>query len=136
MKARLAAAWMGAKQMWREHRWATVALIASVAIVIGGIVGIAYDALKRPADIHNEAAAFQPQKPKLQKRKTVGWPLYGYDRARTRYLPAKGVRPPFHEVWRYTDGPLLEFPPTIAGGKLYFVNNSGFAIALDADTGK
>jgi outer membrane protein assembly factor BamB len=136
LRARLAAAWMGAKQQWREHRWATVALIASVVLVIGGIVGIAYDALKRPADIHNEEAAFRPQKPKVQKRKTVSWPLYGYDRARTRYLPAKGVRPPFHEVWRYTDGPLLEFPPTVAGGKLYFANNSGFAIALDADTGK
>ena len=32
--------------------------------------------------------------------------------------------------------PLLEFPPIVAGGKLYFVNNSGFAVALDADTGK
>jgi outer membrane protein assembly factor BamB len=121
---------------WREHRHLALA-VATVALVllIGGGV-LAYELLKRPADIHNEGAAFQPQKPKVQKRKTVNWPLYGYDRARTRYLPAKGMRPPFHEVWRYTDGPLLEFPPTIAGGKLYFVNNSGFAIALDADTGK
>jgi outer membrane protein assembly factor BamB len=123
-------------RFWHEHRRAALALIGAILLVLGGVVGIAYDALKRPADIHNEAAAFQPQKPKAQKRATVSWPLYGYDRARTRYLPAKGVRPPFHEVWRYTDGPLLEFPPTIAGGKLYFVNNSGFAIALDADTGK
>ncbi len=125
-----------AKRLWHEHRWATVALVASILIVIGGAVGIAYDELKRPADIHNEAAAFQPQKPKLEKRKTVSWPLYGYDRARTRYLPAKGVKPPFHKMWRYTGRPLLEFPPTVAGGRLYFVNNSGYAVALDADTGK
>ena len=35
------------------------------------------------------------------------------------------MKPPFRHVWRYTERPLLEFPPTIAGGKLYFVNNSG-----------
>jgi outer membrane protein assembly factor BamB len=31
---------------------------------------------------------------------------------------------------------LLEFPPIFVGGRLYFVDNSGFARALDADTGK
>ena len=69
-------------------------------------------------------------------KKAVSWPLYGYDRARTRYLPAKGVKPPFRKLWRYTDLPLLEFPPVLAGGRLFLVNNSGFAVALDADTGR
>ena len=128
--------WAALRRSWREHRRAMLALAGAFALILGGVVGIAYDKLKRPADIHNSTAAFQPQKPKLQKRKTVGWPLYGYDRARTRYLPAKGVRPPFQRIWRYTDHPLLEFPPTIAGGRLFFVNNSGYAVALDADTGK
>ena len=115
--------------------WCSPSASPRWSLLVGGGV-LAYELLKRPADVHNAEAAFQPQKPKAQERKTVNWPLYGYDRARTRYLPAKGVRPPFRKLWRYTDGPLLEFPPTIAGGKLYFVNNSGFAIALDADTGK
>ncbi len=48
----------------------------------------------------------------------------------------KGVKPPFDKLWRFTDRPLLEFPPIYVGGKLYFVNNSGYAYALDADTGK
>jgi outer membrane protein assembly factor BamB len=48
----------------------------------------------------------------------------------------KGIKPPFDKLWRFTDRPLLEFPPIYVGGKLYFVNNSGFAYALDADTGK
>jgi outer membrane protein assembly factor BamB len=121
---------------WREHRRLVLAVGATALtlLVAGGIV--AYELLKRPSDIHNEAAAFQPQKPKVEKRKTVAWPLYGYDRARTRYLPAKGIKPPFRKIWRYTERPLLEFPPTIAGGRLYLVNNSGYAIALDADTGR
>ena len=62
--------------------------------------------------------------------------MYGLNPARTRYLPAKGIKPPFRKLWRYTDRPLLEFPPIYVGGKLYFVNNNGFAYALDADTGK
>jgi outer membrane protein assembly factor BamB len=123
-------------RVWREHRRAAVALIGAVVLAIGGAVGIAYDELKRPADIHNAAVPFQPQKPKVQKRKAVSWPLYGYDRSRTRYLPVKGVKPPFKKIWRYTDGPLLEFPPVVARGRLFLVDNSGYAIGLDADSGK
>jgi outer membrane protein assembly factor BamB len=121
---------------WREHRRLVLGVAAATLVLaIGGGI-LAYELLKRPADIHNEAAPFQAQKPKVQKRKTVSWPLYGYDRTRSRYLPAKGIRPPFQKKWRYTERPLLEFPPTIAGGKLYFVNNSGYAVALDAKSGK
>jgi len=125
---------------WREHRWAMLALIAALVVVLAGLAGIAYDALKRPADIHNEAAGFQPQQPKREKRvrrrRALNWPLYGYDRARTRYLPVRGIRPPFQKKWRYTDGPLLEFPPVVAAGRVFFVDNNGYAIALDADSGK
>jgi outer membrane protein assembly factor BamB len=123
------------KKLWREHRRLVVAAAAVLVLGIAGIA-IAYEELKRPADVHNENAVFVPQKPKKIVKKTVSWPLYGYDRARTRYLPAKGVKPPFRELWRYTEHPLLEFPPTLAGGRLFLVNNSGFAVALDADTGK
>ena len=62
--------------------------------------------------------------------------MYGLNPARTRYLPAKGIKPPFRKLWRFTERPLLEFPPIYVGGKLYFVNNNGYAYALDADTGK
>jgi outer membrane protein assembly factor BamB len=122
------------KRVWKEHRRLA---LAGIALLVLGVVGVvvAYEALKRPGDVHNENAIFVPQKPKKELRHTVSWPLYGYDRARTRYLPARGVKPPFRNLWRYKDGPLLEFPPVLAGGHLYFVNNSGFAISLDARTG-
>ena len=61
--------------------------------------------------------------------------MYGLNPQRTRYLPARGVKPPFHKLWRYTQRPLLEFPPIYVNGVLYAVNNSGFAFALDARTG-
>ncbi len=136
MRARAAEWWAELRLFWHEHRLAALALVAATLLVLGGAVGIAYDKLKRPADIHNEEVAFHAPKPKVQKRRTVGWPLYGYDRARTRYLAAKGIKPPFRKAWRYTEHPLLEFPPTIAGGRLYLVNNSGYAVSLDADTGR
>lgn len=126
------------RKLWREHRpWAIALIVGVIAVVAGGV--IAYEALKRPADVHNEDVInrFEEQKPPPPKEpKTVNWPLYGYDLARTRYLPVKGVKPPFRKLWRFTDRPLLEFPPIYVGGKLYFVNNNGFAHALDAETGK
>lgn len=126
------------RRLWREHRpWAIALIVAAVAVAVGGIV--AFDTLKRPADVHNEKVIqrFKPQKPaEPKKAKTVNWPMFGLNPARTRYLPARGVKPPFRKKWRFTDRPLLEFPPIFVGGKLYFVNNNGFAHALDADTGK
>lgn len=113
-----------------------VGLLVAGAVAIVGAGILAYELLKRPADVHNPNAAFVPQKPPKPKAKTVNWPIFGLNPARTRYLPAKGVKPPYRLLWHYTERPLLEFPPIYAGGKLYFVNNNGYAYALDADTGK
>jgi outer membrane protein assembly factor BamB len=125
------------RRLWREHRRWVLAAIAAAAIAVAGVI-VAYESLKRPPDVHNPDAIFRPQKPKQppKQAKTSNWPLFGFDRARTRYLPAKGIKPPFRKLWRYTDRPLLEFPPIYVGGKLYLVNNSGRALSLDADTGK
>lgn len=118
-----------------QWRW-TAVLVLGIAIVLS--LGIAYEALKRPPDVHNSHAVFVPQKPQAppQPKTTVNWPMYGFNRARTRYLPARGIKPPFRKLWRYTERPLLEFPPIYVGGRLYAVNNSGTAFALDAKTGK
>lgn len=119
----------------RRNRLAAVALLVAALGFSAAIV--AHELLKRPADVHNPDAVFKPQKPKkVKEAKTVNWPIFGYDLARTRYLPVKGVKPPFRKRWRFTDRPLLEFPPIYVGGKLYFVNNNAYAYALDADTGR
>ncbi|HET7510038.1 MAG TPA: PQQ-binding-like beta-propeller repeat protein [Solirubrobacterales bacterium] len=126
------------RQLWREHRRWAIALLAGTVIAIAGAI-VAYELLKRPADVHNEQAIrhFKPQKPPPPKEpKTVNWPVFGFNPSRTKYLPVKGIKPPFDKLWRFTDRPLLEFPPIYVGGKLYFVNNSGYAYSLDADTGE
>jgi len=123
------------EQLLHRNRLPAIALLVAAIAFSAGIVG--YELLKRPADVHNPDAVFKPQQPKQAKEpQTVNWPIFGYDRARTRYLPVKGVKPPFRKLWRFTDRPLLEFPPIYVGGKLYFVNNSGYAYSLDADTGR
>jgi outer membrane protein assembly factor BamB len=125
------------RRFWEQQRGlALVGLAAAVLAIFGAL--LAYEELKRPPDVHNEDVAFKAQKPEAppQRARTVNWPMFGFDRARTRYLPAKGVVPPFRKLWRYTDRPLLEFPPIFVRGTLYAVNNSGFAFALDAKSGR
>ncbi len=131
------------RKLWREHRRVAIALIALVVVGIAGVI-VAWQELKRPADVHNDTAIehFKPEPPKEAPkpkrglpRPTVNWPMYGLNPQRTRYLPARGVKPPFQKLWRYTQRPLLEFPPIYVNGVLYAVNNSGFAFALDARTG-
>jgi outer membrane protein assembly factor BamB len=133
------------RKLWREHRRVALALIGLVIVGVVAVI-VAWQALKRPADVHNKTAIehFKPEPPKEPPkpkpghrgaRPTVNWPMYGLNPQRTRYLPARGVKPPFHKLWRYTQRPLLEFPPIYVGGVLYAVNNSGFAFALDARTG-
>jgi len=121
-----------------RNRLPAIALLAAALLVSAGIVG--YEALKRPGDVHNEAVPFVPEKPQPEpthtKAKTINWPMFGLNRARTRYLPVQGIKPPFRKLWRFTERPLLEFPPIYVSGRLFFVNNSGWAYALDAKTGK
>jgi outer membrane protein assembly factor BamB len=111
--------------------------IGSVAAVLLIAVGAyaAYKALRRPPDVHNSNAAFAAKESK-PKRKSVDWPLFGYNERRTRYLAAEGLKPPFKRLWKYGARPLLEFAPIIVRGTLYGVDNNGHVFALDADTGK
>jgi len=125
-----------AEPLLHRNRGLAIGLLAAALVFSAGVVG--YQLLKRPADVHNSNVVFRPQKPQKppKKAKTVNWPMFGLNPARTRYLPAKGVKPPFRLIWHYTERPLLEFPPVYARGKLYAVNNDGTAFALDANTGK
>jgi outer membrane protein assembly factor BamB len=65
----------------------------------------------------------------------VPWPTYGYDAARVRNPPFDH-RPPFRGIWRFRARNLVEFPPVIGRGRLYFANNSGVVFAINARTGK
>ena len=125
------------KRLWREHRRLCDRLLVAAVVARGRRRGARLRAAEAPGRRPQRRTPSSSRRSRRRRRaKTVNWPIYGSTAARTRYLPAKGVKPPFRKLWRYTERPLLEFPPIYVGGKLYFVNNSGFAFALDADTGK
>ncbi|HEX7246340.1 MAG TPA: PQQ-binding-like beta-propeller repeat protein [Solirubrobacterales bacterium] len=135
-KTALVGAWGAVSHFWHTRRGIAIGLVVAGGLALAGAAFLGYQVLKRPADVHNEGVAFKPQKPPKLEAKTVNWPMFGLNPARTRYLPAKGIKPPFRKLWRFKQRPLLEFPPIYVGGRLYFVNNNGTAYALDADTGK
>lgn len=124
------------KARWWHDRRKLAAAIGGVVVVVGVGALITYNHFKRPEDVkRGDEVPFKPEHHK-KVSKTTNWPLFGYDRARTRWLPANRVKPPFKRIWKYGDRPLIEFPPIFVNGRLYFVNNNGHAFALDADTGK
>jgi outer membrane protein assembly factor BamB len=64
------------------------------------------------------------------------WPVYGFDPARTHSAPLR-IRPPFRTVWVvHGDGSLIEFPPVLAGGRLFLGTNHGLVLAVEAHTGR
>jgi outer membrane protein assembly factor BamB len=127
-----------AKRAWQHDPKGMVVTIAAILVAAGAGLFETYNALKRPPDVRKgEEVAFTP--PEQEKKATVkltDWRFFGNDPARTRYLAAKGVNPPYKKLWKYGERPLLEFPPVYAKGRLYAIDNNAFAFSLDADTGK
>jgi outer membrane protein assembly factor BamB len=119
---------------WSVRRRLAVAGGAAV-VVVGGVALVAYLVTKRPGDVSNSHAPFQETK--RQAPKTVDWPLYGHDTARTRYLPAKDLDPPFHSSeWSFQAGKLLEFQPIVVRNRIYFMDKDGTFYALSTNKGK
>ena len=65
----------------------------------------------------------------------VIWPTYGFDNRRLRNVPT-GPLPPFRTIWSFRGRALLEFPPTLAYGRLTIATNQGLLHSIDARTGK
>ena len=45
-------------------------------------------------------------------------------------------RPPFRQIWRINTPNVVEFPPAVAYGRIYFSAFKGHFYALDARTGR
>jgi outer membrane protein assembly factor BamB len=77
-----------------------------------------------------------PTVPAKPKEPGVVWPMWGYDQQRLRVAPLTKLAPPFRRAWTFRARSLVEFPPAIAYGRLFFANNDGDVFALSAKTGK
>ena len=134
---------------WHDRRKLAAAIVGALLLLAAAAFG-AYQLLKRPDDVSNGDEVPFKQDKRHRVVKTTNWPMFGFDRARTRWLAADKVKPPFKELWKYGGKPLIEFPPIFVKapglcvkrtrlgchGRLFLVDNNGFAYSLDADTGK
>ena len=83
-------------------------------------------------------------KPKKSKKKAQTgplfeelWPTYGYDVQRTHLAPGwRNLRPPYRGLWQLKARADIEFPPSVAYGKVYVAQQKGRFFALNARTGK
>jgi outer membrane protein assembly factor BamB len=63
------------------------------------------------------------------------WPQWGRVPGRTR-TTVGGPRPPYRLLWAYRAGSLLEFPPTLARGRLFLSTFAGRLVALTPWSGR
>jgi outer membrane protein assembly factor BamB len=66
----------------------------------------------------------------------IAWPTYGYDVERQRFARGNTLAPPFRRVWVFHAQSLIEFPPVVGYGRLFFTNNAGTTFAISAKNGK
>jgi outer membrane protein assembly factor BamB len=106
-------------------------------LILAGIAVGAYLALKRPADVLESRAAFHKPKANKKPAKTIDWPIYGYDQARSRYLPVTHLNPPFgRSTWNFQAGSLLEFQPVVVHRTIYFMDKDALFYAIRAKNGR
>lgn len=61
----------------------------------------------------------------------IRWPMYRFDPTRQGNAEKMLVEPPYKPLWFFRAGALVEFPPAVAYGKLYFANAKGVLFAVD-----
>jgi outer membrane protein assembly factor BamB len=91
----------------------------------------------RPRDVRgSRTIEFSPKLPRQSSlSRAEPWPTYGRDLDRTHVAPFRH-RPPFRQIWRVNTPAVVEFPPTVAYGRVYFSSFRGHFDALDGATGR
>jgi outer membrane protein assembly factor BamB len=126
------------------RRWVIAGAVVLLLLAAGAVTGYVLYKRDQGADVRGssteefittEEEEPPPPPPPKQQALEVVWPLNGYDAERQRVGPFQ-LRPPFRRLWTFRARNLLEFPPAIAYGRLYFTNNSGVMFAVNAKTGK
>jgi outer membrane protein assembly factor BamB len=136
------------KWLFRPRRRAI--LVVSALVVVLAVAAAAVFALTRPGNISHPNVEFQsqdttppppaPTPPKPRSRKNPAddfvWPLYGYTEDRRRDLPSATLRPPYRWLWTSRANAFLEFPPVMAGPKLYQLDNDAVLRAIGKKRGR
>jgi outer membrane protein assembly factor BamB len=115
-----------------------IIFLAVLAVLLAGILAaVAIHRLQQGEDVRGSSTEefTLTTPPKRPLPSSMPWPTYGFDATRTRAVDL-ALRPPYRTVWRYYGGSLIEFPPVIGYGRLYFATNHGNLAAVNAETGK
>jgi outer membrane protein assembly factor BamB len=117
----------------------------AVAFLVGAGIVAGYVLYKRDqaADVRGSSteefvttAEPEPKPPPAPPRaEGIVWPTFKYDATRAGVSPYSH-RPPYRAVWGFAARTLVEFPPALAFGRLYFANNDGILFAVRAQDGK
>ena len=121
----------------RPRLGALLPVLALPALAGGAGLGAWAWSETRPRDVRgSRTIEFSP---KERSRHAVSreepWPTYGRDQQRTHTSPFPH-RPPFRQIWRINTPDVVEFPPTLAYGRIYFSAFKGHFYALDATNGR
>jgi outer membrane protein assembly factor BamB len=120
-------------------------LVAVVVLLVLAGGAVAFVLARTPGDVSHpdvefttESTATTKPPPRPQAVDHFLWPTYGYsaDRMRNFDDAPRYLRPPFRRGWTYRNGALLEFPPTIEGGSLYFLDDDGILRAVAKTSGR
>ena len=84
--------------------------------------------------VTTQRAPEQPRPRRVVLR--LPWPTYGLRVQRTHTASDFKLRPPFRLRWTFKAGHVLEFPPSIAYGRLYLAQQRGRFYAVHHRTGK
>ena len=120
----------------RMLRRALVA-VAVLGVALGGTA--AFILLHEPGNVSHPQVEFTTPTTRTHSGEPVSnfvWGRYGYDAARTRYFAGpEGLKPPFRIGWHFQDYADLEFPPVMAGNRLYDLDDDGSVKEIDKLTG-
>jgi outer membrane protein assembly factor BamB len=90
-----------------------------------------------PTSSSTSSSTSPAPKPRHRVPDTFQWPWYGFDAGRTRvFAGTPKLHPPLRVGWRFDDGGLLEFPPSIYQTTLYLLDDNGWARGIDTRTGR
>ena len=116
--------------------------LVGIALAVTVVVAVVLVLQRRDAGdvVGSPSVEFVPREPREPPERSAGaareWPTYGRTGARLRTDAASPLAPPFRVVWTFRAGNLLEFPPALAGGRLYLATFRGRLYALAPSTGR